>query len=250
MTASNLVIEGTAPEARTVIDRQDLRRQGAAGHRGGDITIRNLTLTRARVPDGNGAGIRAEGNGLTDRARQLHQQPGRHPRRHPMPDGTHHRPRQRVHPQRRLRRRLRARRLCQPDRRCCTSSTASSSRRSRPTTSSPAPLRTEVIDCDIHDGPNGTASYEIEAPNGGSLVVRGNTIEKGPKAENHTAMIMIGSEGVTQPTREITIENNTVRNDGNFPTTFVYNMTATEAVLKGNKLIGAIEPLHGEGTVQ
>ena len=43
-------------------------------------------------------------------------------------------------------------------------------------------LRTEVIDCDIQDGPTGTASYEIEIPNGGSLVVRGNTIEKGPKA--------------------------------------------------------------------
>jgi hypothetical protein len=32
---------------------------------GNDITIRVLTLTRARVPDGNGAGIRAEGGDLT-----------------------------------------------------------------------------------------------------------------------------------------------------------------------------------------
>src|SRR5258708_7006793 len=31
---------------------------------GNDITIRNITFTRARVPDGNGAGIRAEGVNL------------------------------------------------------------------------------------------------------------------------------------------------------------------------------------------
>jgi hypothetical protein len=33
--------------------------------RGDDTTIRNMTFTRARVPDGNGAGIRAEGRDLT-----------------------------------------------------------------------------------------------------------------------------------------------------------------------------------------
>ena len=32
---------------------------------GADVTVRHLTLTRARVMDGNGAGIRAEGKGLT-----------------------------------------------------------------------------------------------------------------------------------------------------------------------------------------
>jgi hypothetical protein len=32
---------------------------------GNHITIRVLTLTRAHVPDGNGAGIRAEGGDLT-----------------------------------------------------------------------------------------------------------------------------------------------------------------------------------------
>ena len=30
-----------------------------------DVTVRNLTLQRARVPDGNGAGIRMEGGNLT-----------------------------------------------------------------------------------------------------------------------------------------------------------------------------------------
>lgn len=85
----------------------------------------------------------------------------------------------------------------------------------------------------VPDGPDGTASYEIEVPIGGSLVVRNSTLEKGPHAENHSAAIVIGAEGVSQPTREITIENNTFRNDGSWNTLFVRNLTATEAMLRG-----------------
>ena len=94
------------------------------------------------------------------------------------------------------------------------------------------------------------ARYEIEVPNGGSLVVRGNTIVKGPKAENHSAMIVIGAEGVTQPTEELTIENNKIRSDGNWDTYFVNNITATEAMLRGNTLSGAVKPLRGDGKVR
>jgi hypothetical protein len=109
--------------------------------------------------------------------------------------------------------------------------------------------RTEVIDSDLQDGPNGTSSYQIEAPNGGSVVVRGCTIEKGPKSENHTGAIVIGMEGVTQPTREITVENNSFRIDGGYPSFLVVNQTATEAMLKGNKLSGSAQPLRGDGEV-
>ena len=108
---------------------------------------------------------------------------------------------------------------------------------------------TEVTDCIIQDGADGTASYEIEAPNGGSLVVRGNAIEKGPQAENHSAAIVLGAEGVTQPTREITIENNTFRNDGPWETAFVNNLTATPAMLRGNQFSGPVKPLRGDGQV-
>ena len=109
--------------------------------------------------------------------------------------------------------------------------------------------RTEVIGCDISDGPNGTASYLIDISNGGSLLVRDNTLEKGPKAENHTAAIAIGAEGVTQPTKEILIENNTFRNDGDYRPALVRNVTATPAILNGNKLSGSITPLNGDGEV-
>src|SRR5262249_25899839 len=60
-------------------------------------------------------------------------------------------------------------------------------------------LRTEVTGCTIVDGPDGTSSFLIEIPNGGALIVRDNTLEKGAKSENHTAAIAIGAEGVSHP---------------------------------------------------
>lgn len=108
---------------------------------------------------------------------------------------------------------------------------------------------TEVIDCDIEDGPNGTSSYQIDIPNGGSLIARGNTIEKGPKSQNHTAAIMIGEEGITQRTPQIIVENNTMTQHGDYSTLLIKNFTATEAQLKNNKLTGHIKALMGDGTV-
>jgi hypothetical protein len=75
-------------------------------------------------------------------------------------------------------------------------------------------------------------------------------MQKGPKAENRTTAIMIGAEGVSQPTREITIENNTMINTGSYQTFMVVNLTATEAMLKGNRLTGPVQPLRGDGEVR
>ena len=86
-------------------------------------------------------------------------------------------------------------------------------------------LRTEVIGCNITDGPEGTSSYLIEVPSGGALIVRDNSLEKGPKSENHNAAIAIGAEGVSHPTPEITITNNNFQNDGNYETALLWNIT-------------------------
>ena len=109
-------------------------------------------------------------------------------------------------------------------------------------------LKTEVVGCNIADGPTGTASYLIDVPNGGSVLVQNNVLEKGPKAENHTA-ISIGEEGVDRPTPEILIEGNQFTADGNYSALFVRNLTATRAVLRGNTLHGQVKPLEGDGSV-
>jgi hypothetical protein len=248
VSVNNLVIEGLGANASAVLADKSCDNKGLLVTDGTNITIRNLTLAHARSSFHNGAGIRAEGKNLTiEHVKFIDDENGILSA--PVPDSTIT---------------IRDSEFtgdgrCEED--CAHGVYAGviallrvehskffETRQGHHIKS--RALRTEVIGCDISDGPNGTASYEIETPNGGSLVVRDNRIEKGPQAENHTAVIMIGAEGVNRPTLEITIEHNIVRNDGSFPTTFVFNMSTTKAVLKGNKLSGKIEPLHGDGTVE
>jgi hypothetical protein len=249
VAVNNLVIEGLGADASTMLADKTCADKALLVTDGTNITIRNLTLTHARSSFHNGAGIRAEGRNLTiEHVKFIDDEDGILAAG--VPDST-----------------IMIRDSEFTHDGSCEGSCAHGVYIGGPIALvhiehskffetqhahhiKSRALRTEVIGCDIRDGPAGTASYEIETPNGGSLVVRDNTIEKGPQAENHTAVIMIGAEGVTHPTGEITVEHNRVRNDGNFPTTFVFNMSRTKAMLKGNELSGNIEPLHGDGTVE
>jgi hypothetical protein len=107
-----------------------------------------------------------------------------------------------------------------------------------------------LIGCDMADGADGTSSFAVDVPNGGAVVVRDNHIEKGPRSENHLAAIMIGEEGVSQPTPEIIVGHNTFRVDGSYDSYLVYNRTSTGAVLRGNTLQGNARALFGVGSVK
>ena len=243
--ADNLVIEGTGPGV--VITDKTCIGKGLFVIEGNNTTVRNLTLTRARVPDMNGAGIRLDKGNLTvDSVKFIDNQNGI---MGGVPGTT-----------------VTIRNSDFDRNGTCAGACAHgiyigdvdllrvensrfSNTRQAHSIKSRA-KRTEVIGCNIADGPDGTSSYLIEAPNGGALIVRDTTLEKGPKSENHKAAIAIGAEGVTHPTPEITITNNNFRNDGNYETVLVWNLTATRAILKGNKLAGSVIPLDGDGTVQ
>jgi hypothetical protein len=110
-------------------------------------------------------------------------------------------------------------------------------------------FRTEVLGCDIEDGPEGTASYLIEAPNGGAVLLRGNRLSKGPRSSNRSTAISIGVEGVDRPTPEIRIESNVFSLGGSYRPVFVTNHTATPALLKGNSLPPDVMPLRGDGRI-
>jgi hypothetical protein len=243
--ADNLVIEGTGPGV--VITDKTCMGKGLFVIEGKNTTVRNLILTRARVPDMNGAGIRLDNGNLTvDNVKFIDNQNG-------IMGGA---PGTTV-----------TIRNSEFDRNgTCEGACAHgiyvgnvdllhvensrfSNTRQAHSIKSRA-KRTEVIGCTITDGPEGTSSYLIEVPNGGAVIASENTLEKGPKSENHNAAIAIGAEGVTQPTPEITITNNSLRNDGSYQTALVWNMTATPATLTGNKLSGSVIPLKGDGSVQ
>jgi hypothetical protein len=243
--ADNLVIEGTGPGV--VITDKTCNGMGLFVIWGNKTTVRNLTLTRSRVPDMNGAGIRLVKGSLTvDRVKFIDNQNGIFGG---VPGTT-----------------VTIRNSDFDRNGICAGACAHaiyienvdllhvqnshfSNTRQGHSIKSRA-LRTEVIGSTISDGPDGTSSFLIEVSNGGAVLVRDNTLEKGPKAENHTAAIAIGAAGVTHPTPEITITNNNFRNDGAYETALVWNVTATPAVLKGNKLAGSVIPLKGDGTVQ
>lgn len=212
-----------------------------------NVTVRNLTLSRARVPDGNGAGIRAEGVNLTvDNVRFIDNQEGllagNNPASTILVKNSE----------------FRGNGICNPD---CShaiyvnnltllrveGSTFEDTHQGHHIKSRAA--RTEIVNNTITDGPQGTASYLIDIPNGGALVVSGNTLSKGPKAENHSAAISIGAEGVTNPTPEVIIEGNTFENAGDYDTIFVNNVSATRASLKTNTFKGRVLPLKGDGNV-
>ena len=109
--------------------------------------------------------------------------------------------------------------------------------------------RTELTGNTIEDGATGTASYLIDIPYGGAVVVRNNSLEKGPLSENPAVAIIIGEEGLANATPQIIIEDNVFKNDLPKETVFVRNHTETAAVLRGNELSGLVKPLEGPGTV-
>src|SRR6185437_13681399 len=63
LSANHLTVEGRG--AGVVLTDKTCQGKAIFVTLRNDITIRNITFTRARVPDGNGAGIPAEGNNLT-----------------------------------------------------------------------------------------------------------------------------------------------------------------------------------------
>ena len=198
--ADNLVIEGTGPGV--VITDKTCIGKGLFVLEGKDTTVRNLTLTRARVPDMNGAGIRLDKGNLTvDNVKFIDNQNGimggvpgttvtirnsEFDKNGTCQAGCAH-----------------GIYIENVDLLRVENSRFSNTRQGHSIKS--RALRTEVIGCTITDCPDGTSSYLIDVPNGGSMTVRDNTLEKGPNAENHTTAIAIGEEGVTHPTPEIKI---------------------------------------------
>jgi hypothetical protein len=248
LRADNLTIEGSDPAGGAVLTDKTCQGKALLVTTGSNITVRNLTLTRARVPDGNGAGIRDESVSLTvDNVHFIDNQDG-------ILTGAPVDATLIVRNSEFLRNGSCGNAcahgiyaghiaLLRVEHSKFFETREAHSIKSRA-------LRTEVTDCDIRDGADGSSSYLIEAPNGGAVVVTGSTLEKGPLSQNHTTAIMIGSEGVTQPTPEITITGNEFRNDGGYATAFVDNITATPAQLKGNRVSGKVKPLVGDGMVR
>jgi hypothetical protein len=102
---------------------------------------------------------------------------------------------------------------------------------------------TIVRDSRIEDGPDGTASYLIDIPNGGNVLIQGNTMEKGAHSENPAVAIAIGEEGVKNPTGVLIVKDNTFHSDVPTRTAFVRDSTPIPVALSGNTISGDVEPV-------
>jgi hypothetical protein len=89
----------------------------------------------------------------------------------------------------------------------------------------------------IQDGDTGTASYDIDLPNGGASFIIGNVIRKGPRAQNGT-VVTSGEEGATNPVQEFYMVNNTVVNDRGAGTFVRVVGTVSQVELTNNLFAG------------
>ena len=189
---NNLTIEGVGPNV--VMTDKPCRGKGLLITNGDNITIRNLTLQRARVPDQNGAGIRAQGGNLTiENSRFLDNENGILSA--PNPKAVIHivgsefvgngkcaaNCAHAIY--------VNSIAILDVEHSRFFDTHAGHSIRSRA-------AKTVVIGNDIEDGPDGTSSYAVDAPNGGTVLVEGNKIEKGPHPQNHAFAITVGEGGV------------------------------------------------------
>jgi hypothetical protein len=101
-------------------------------------------------------------------------------------------------------------------------------------------LNTVVRNSRIEDGPTGTSSYLINVPNGGNVLIQGNTMEKGAQTSNAGVAISIGEEGVKNPTGVLIIRDNVFHSDVPRRTMFVRNDTEAGLELTANSITGNV----------
>jgi hypothetical protein len=108
--------------------------------------------------------------------------------------------------------------------------------------------RNLIVGNRITDEASGTASYEIDFPNGGFNIVAGNLIEQGELAQNST-MIANGLEGATNALEELYVVNNTFVNDLGRGI-FVRARAPSRAALVNNIFVGSGNVLVGAGRLE
>lgn len=243
-TAANLVIAG---RGAVVIHDKTCQDKGIFITVGANITVRGIEFAHAHSSDKNGAGIRVEGPNLTvENSRFTENENG-------ILSGAN--PQSRIVIRNSV---FTGNGKCDP---VCAHGIYIGRVQSLEVTNSvflqqkqghhikSRALKTEIVGTTIEDGPTGTASFSVDIPDGGSLLLRKDVIEKGPQSENRSAAVSIGEESNHNPTAELTIDRNSFTYDGPGLTTFVRNLTTTAAHLANNHLVGAVVPLSGPGTV-
>jgi nitrous oxidase accessory protein NosD len=242
---------------RGVGERPRLRAAGKAAEgkaiwviKGDRVTVENLELSGTRVPSHNGAGIRAEGAGLTIRGCRLHHNEmglltNPSPNSvvviedseidHNTTDTDRHGGLGHniyVH---------RARSFVLRNSYVHGARTGHQVKtRAR---------HNEIRDNRILDG-DGAASFLLDISEGGHAEVTGNRFQQSARAENRTAIAFAGeARDRSSPDQALRVQDNSFINEGG-AATFVRNHSSAPALLKNNRLPArGVTPLRGPGEV-
>lgn len=201
---------------RAVKGRAHLLAQGAQADgkgiwviKGNNVTVENIEFSDAKVPDGNGAGIRIEGTGLTIRNCYFHDnQNGVLSGNNPASDilveqsefahngagtgQTHN--------------------IYIGAVRSFTLRYSYSHHAHIGHNVKSRAARNLIVYNRIMDEVTGDSSYDIDLPNGGVSFVIGNEIQQGAHTENAT-IVSYGAEGLKHPLNALYLINNTIVND-------------------------------------
>ena len=101
---------------------------------------------------------------------------------------------------------------------------------------------TTITNSRIIDG-SGSASYSVDLPNGGTVVLTGNVIEKGPGAQNQT-MVHFGGESAPYAGSSLVMTGNVIVNDRAGVTGLV-NAAGSPAQVTGNTFYGVTAAQFG-----
>jgi len=245
-TQSNLILRGVHGRARLAADGRAAEGKAIWVIRGDRVEVENLEFSGAKVPSRNGAGIRAEGIGLTVRnCRFHHNEMGLLTSNRPEgvyvitgSEFDHNFTAPDLRPS--LGHNLyigRARSLTLTDSRIH-GAQAGHGVKSRA-------QRNRIIGNDIRDG-DGAGSYLIDLSEGGQAEIARNQLEKSALAPNRRAIAFAAEANAQAPGQTLKVQDNSYRVSGN-PGTFVHNFSLAEAVLTDNRIEGGALPLAGPG---
>ena len=233
--ANNLVIEGAGPDGAAVITDKPCGGKALLVISGNDVTIRNLTLTRARVPDGNGAGIRAEGNGLTmESVKFINNQDGL--LAGDLPGGTirfvdcvfaNNGSAAGQHPLHAIA--VGQIGLLQVERTRFVGTRGESDIRSDA-------ARTDLRDNSIEADPGGRTRYLVEVGQGRGLKMEGNKLQIADRTSPPMAAVLILADGGAGAGRPL-FRNNSVINDSKAAPPYVQSWGGEAPVMEGNTLV-------------
>ena len=105
-------------------------------------------------------------------------------------------------------------------------------------------LRTRIVD---NVTTAGTASYEIDVPNGGAATIQGNWIQQSAATGNPT-IVAYGEEGAVRPNPSLVVSGNLLQNFRTAGATGVLNRSSVVASVTGNRLYQVPTLVSGPNT--